>query len=453
MGNHMLELELKEEWRMLTSYFSSKTLFFIFPLVLFFVGFLMASLKPLVEKTFDVRELLVASHLLLAVYGIFVGGFGFFAEEVATRWFKEARLLIHLHAILPITFRRIFVWFYVKDIIYYLFLTIYPLLLGAFLSFAISPSLFFSMLISSTLSFLIGVSLSFLLSTLYVHNRLLLFGALILLVFAGIRFRLSDFPPIAFFFTGNLFSLVYSLAIAAVSVISLEMAKPIERPGKKHFLRSTLFSFADPLLAKEILDVRRSGTYKIILTSYLFPLIFLWGIFYFTGRLLNFRLDISLPFYAGFLGYLGTLVYSWLNNIDPPSSMGTLPITISEIMKRKIRLFFAASFSVSVVYLLALGYFMRDLGSLPLSLICLGSTTFYVASVTASLCGLYPNTLLFEGTILARYLAAILPVLILLSVLSFMKAYMVIFAVSLIVLFLSFFIYERLDKKYEGMYL
>lgn len=92
MSDHLLLLHLKEEWRMMTSYFSSEKLFFLFPLVLFFLGFLMALLIPFIEKAFDIKELLVAFHLLLGLYGLFVGGFGFFADEVAQTWFGEARL-------------------------------------------------------------------------------------------------------------------------------------------------------------------------------------------------------------------------------------------------------------------------------------------------------------------------------------------------------------------------
>jgi len=161
MSDHLLSLHLKEEWRMMTSYFSSEKLFFLFPLVLVFVGFLMALLIPFIEKAFDIKELLVAFHLLLGLYGLFVGGFGFFADEVAQTWFGEARLLIHMHTILPISFRKIFIWFYIKDIVYYLVLTLVPLFLGAFLSFTIPVVTFARIVVSSTLSFLIGVSVSF----------------------------------------------------------------------------------------------------------------------------------------------------------------------------------------------------------------------------------------------------------------------------------------------------
>jgi len=452
MGKHVLILELEEEWRMLTSYFSSRTLFFAFPLVLLLVGFSMALLTPLVKEAFDMRELTIALHLFTCMYGMFVGGFGFFAEEVATRWFREAKLLIHMHAILPVSFRRIFVFFYIKDILYYLLLTIYPLLIGALLSFTIPPAGFLRMVLSFTFSFLIGISLSFFLSSLYVRSRLLCACALILLLFSFSLLSFEDFFPTAYFFKGEPIYLLYSLVTFLLfSAASLAMAEPVERATKEQFRKSGLFSAIDPLLAKEILDVWRSGTFKIVLTSYLFPLLFLSGMLYFTERLLNFHLDISLVFYAGFVGYLGTLVYSWLNNIDPPSSMVTLPITDSDIIKRKIKLFMGTSLSLSFVYLLFLAFLTDGIPLLPLSCLTMGATTFYVASVTAYLCGLYPNTLLFEGTILARYLASILPVLISLSLLSFMKAYTAIFFISFIVLLLSTLIYRRLDGKYERM--
>ncbi len=455
MGDHLLFLHLKEEWRMMTSYFSSEKLFFLFPLVLFFLGFLMALLIPFIEKAFDIRELLVAFHLLLGLYGLFVGGFGFFADEVAQTWFGEARLLIHMHTILPISFRKIFTWFYIKDIVYYLVLTLIPLFLGAFLSFTIPIVTFARIVISSTLSFLIGVSVSFLVSSLYVRKPVsagllpLIIGVLYV---AGVSYE--DFPPLSFLFRKDLFSLVLSVVLFIIfSVISLAITKPVTKTATRTFSKSQLFSRVDPLLAKEIVDVRRSGTWRILITSYLFPLFFLYGIFYFSEKMFNFSLDIPLVFYAVFIGYLSTLVYSWLNNIDPPLPMAVLPVTTSQLLKKKIKLFSMASLLVAVSYLVALAYILSGLDVLLLSVYCMGSVTFYVAAVTAYLCGLYPNTRLFDGSVLVKYLAAILPVLILLSILSLMRFYTEIVTVASVVLGFSFLLYKRLEAKYEGAYL
>lgn len=452
--DNLLTLHLKEEWRMMTSYFSSKKLFLLFPLILLGIGFFMASLIPVMENAFNLRELIVAFHLLLTVYGLVVGGFGFFADEVAERWFRDVHLLIHMHHVLPLSFRKIFTWFYIKDIVYYLLLTLIPLFAGAFLAFTIPVHTFVKVLVSSLLSFLIGVSVSFLVSSLYVKTRLSL---LVVLVIGGVMyeagFSYRDFPPLSFL-EGSITQLILSVGIfAAFSVISLYITRPVTRTATKLFARTRLFSHVDPLLAKEIIDVRRSGTWQVIMTSYAFPLVFLYSIFYFSGRLFHFDLDIPLVFYAVFIGYLSTLVYSWLNNIDPPSSMVTLPVTVSQVIKRKITLFSVFSCGVALLYLVGLGYFLGDLDILWVSLVCMGSTTFYVAAVTAWLCGLYPNTRLFDGSVLVQYLAAILPVLIVLSILSFMRSYLEIVVVSVIVLGFSLWMYRNLGRKYESVYL
>lgn len=455
MADNLLTLQLKEEWRMMTSYFSSKRLFFAFPLVLLVVGFLMGSLLPLVRQAFDVRELLIAFILLFGLYGILVGGFGFFADEVAQRWFGSAGLLIHMYEVLPISFRRIFLWFYIKDIVYYLLLTIFPLFLGAFLSGALPGSTFARIMVSSILMFLIGVSATFLVSSLYVRNRFSVIAVILVIAFMYVQgFSFLDLPPLQVLFKGGLFPLGLSVAIFVVfSVFSLAISTPVERSATERFSRSSVFGRADPLLAKELIDIRRSGTWQIIVTSYLFPLFFLYGIFYFSERLFHFYLDIPLIFYAVFIGYLSTLVYSWLHNIDPPSPMATLPVTTSQVIKKKIKLFLMTSFLIAIVYLVVLGYILGDLNIFPLSVYSMGSITFYVAAVTAYLCGLYPNTRLFDGVVLTKYLGAILPVLILLSIFSFMRAYVEICVGSSVVLLLSLFVYKRLDEKYERVYL
>lgn len=454
MADNLLSLHLKEEWRMMTSYFSSEKLFLLFPLVLVGIGFFTASLIPVVKTAFNMKELVIAFHFLLMVYGLLVGGFGFFADEVAERWFRDVTLLIHMHRVLPISFRKIFVWFYLKDMVYYLFLTLFPLYVGAFLSFTIPVIPFVRVVVSSVLSFLIGVSVSFLVSSLYVRNRLSLLGVALAAGFMYFQFSYRNFPPVAFLVNRDVVQLIYSLGIVVTfSVISLAITNPVTKSVSKPVSKTQLFSRVDPLLAKEIIDLKRSGTWQIIITSYTFPLIFLYGIFYFSGRLFHFDLNIPLIFYAVFIGYLSTLVYSWLNNIDTPSTMVTLPVTVSQLIKRKIKLFFVLSFAVSILYLVILGYILSDLNILWLSLICMGSTTFYVSAVTAWLCGLYPNTKLFDGSVLIKYLTAILPVLIVLSILSLMQFYLGIVLISVVVLVLSFLVYQNLGKKYEDVYL
>jgi hypothetical protein len=450
--DNLLTLHLKEEWRMMTSYFNSKKLFIAFPFVLLVIGFFMASLIPFIEKAFNMKELVTAFHFLLLVYGLFVGGFGFFADEVAERWFKDVNLLIHMHHVLPMSFRRIFVWFYVKDIIYYLLLTLFPLFLGSFLSMVIPLSVFVKVMVSLILSFLIGVSTSFLISSLYVRTRLSLIvvgAALIVLT----QFSYTDFPPLAFLFKKDSLSLVVSVSIfMCFSALSLIITKPVTRRASRTFSKTGLFSQMDPYLAKEIIDVKRSGTWQIIITSYVFPLLFLYGIFYFSQRLLNFELRIPLLFYAVFMGYLSTLVYSWLNNIDPPSPLVILPVSTAHIIKKKVNLFLIFSFSIGITYLIGFSIILREMTTLPVALFSLVSTTFYVAVVTAWLCGLYPNTRLFDGTILAQYMGAILPVLVILSILSLMGEYLFICMVSALILIGSLLVYRNLDTKYERVY-
>jgi hypothetical protein len=241
--------------------------------------------------------------------------------------------------------------------------------------------------------------------------------------------------------------------VVVCSAVSLLITTPVQRISTKSFSKSTLFSRINPVLAKEIIDVKRSGTYQIIATSYVFPLFFFYGILYFSTRLFNFSFVIPLVFYAVFIGYLSTLVYSWLNNIDPPSSLVTLPVTTAQVIKKKITLFFIFSGGVAVVYLVVLAYLINDVAHVPISVVVMGSTAFYVAAVTAWLCGLYPNTRLFDGSVLAQYLGTILPVLIFMSILSFMESYVTLFVVSLCVFVVSFLIYKRLDVKYENVHL
>jgi hypothetical protein len=450
MNDQLLSLQLKEEWRMLTSYFSSQTMFILFPFILVVVGFSMSWLLPFVREAFNMQEVLTALILLTTFYGLFVGGFGFFADQVAETWFRDATLLLHVHHILPISFKRIFVWFYIKDIVYYLFMTLIPFFVGAFLSFQLPMLPFFYVIISAVCAFLMGVSVSFLLSALYVRNGLSLLG--ILVIAGGIiyaRIPLRSFPPLRGLLEKDMISFFISIGIFILfSLLALLITQPVLKSPRNRVSHSSLLSRMHPLLAKEIIDVQRSGTWRIIVTSYVFPLGFLYGIFYFSGRIFSVSLHIPLLFYATFIGYLSTLVYSWLNNIDTPQTLSTLPVTPFDLIKRKIQLFLLSSFLIATIYLLLCGYGIGELSTLPLALFTMGGVTVYVVGITAWLCGLYPNTRLFDGSVLLQYLAYILPVLVGLSILSLTQMHGEIFIVTAVLLLISFFVYRGLHRRY-----
>jgi hypothetical protein len=453
MNRELLLLQIKEEWRMTTSYFRSQILFLLFPFILVVIGYITGVILPIIEEAFEMELLIEGGHLLFVLYGLFVGGFGFFADAVAQQWFGEARLLLQMHEILPISFKKLFSFFYLKDIVYYLFFTVYPPLFGLAISGSLSLHLFITLTISLTLSFLLGLSLSFFLSSLSVRNP----WALMLLLPVGGYFFLSDcsfsdLPPLVFFFDGPLSSLLISLAmITTLSVLSLIITVPVERYRTSRYSPFSLFS-RDALLAKEIVELRRSGTWRILLTSYLFPLIFLYGIFYFSGRLLQLEITIPLPFYAVFIGYLSTLVYSWLNNIDSPSYLRTLPVTITAVIKRKILLFVVLSVGIGMGYLLVLSHALDDVALLPLSLFAMTAVSLYIAAVISYLCGLFPNTYLFNGIILAQYLMTTLPALLLLTILSLMEAYTELLLLSALIGALALLLSTQLEARYGNLY-
>lgn len=450
MNGKLLLLNLREEWRMLTSYFSSQTMFILFPIILIIVGCAMSFGIPFIREAFDMTEVLTAGILLITVYGLFVGGFGFFADEVAETWFRDAHLLLHTYHILPISFKKLFVWFYIKDILYYLFMTLIPLFLGIFLSFQLHARTFLYLLGSAVCGFLLGVSVSFLLSSLYVRNRIILPGVLLILggiIYTGLPLR--SYPPLRGFLEKDVSWYLISLGIfVSFSLVSLLMTNPVNKSRRKAVSHSQLLSRLDPLLAKEIIDIRRSGTWRVIITSYAFPLFFLYGIFYFSGRLFHVDFHIPLLFYATFIGYLSTLVYSWLNNIDSPRTLSTLPVTPFNLIQRKIRLFVLSSFIIASVYLVVLGYGIGELSILPLALFTMMGVTAYVVVITAWLCGLYPNTRLFDGSVLAQYLVCILPVLVGLSILSLSRKYVEMSFITACLMVLSSWIYTKLHGKY-----
>ena len=74
------------------------------------------------------------------------------------------------------------------------------------------------------------------------------------------------------------------------------------------------------LIAKEIVDVLRSGTLLKMLGSFAVPLLFLlllaWG-----ADFASFPIPFNLLSYAPFIGFFGFNFYSWLNAIDAPDHL------------------------------------------------------------------------------------------------------------------------------------
>jgi hypothetical protein len=431
-----LELMLKEEWRIHSVMFGNRD-FSFFPLVMLVMAFVGSMLMPLYRMFLSSSDLALVLHLAYAFFGLSVGGFGLMGREAMNRRLGDISLIAFISRTLPISERRIFANFVIKDTLFYLVFLVAPFLTGYALArvlLGLSLAMLARLTMSLTLSFLVGLSTSFVLTTLYAH-----LGKAFLMILAAGAFTYTLMtpgwlavsglvyllPPLQYYLFGNTAPLLQSLMLFVVpSVVSVIFVKMEYRtlahrfPNQFFCLRSRL-SFCEfaPFISKDVLDLNRSegGLGKIVL-NYVFPLGAIALLTAFLSGVLPIQSSHYLLVMALMAGVVSTSIYTWLAEYDFPELYAFLPIPTSYIIKSKLVLSGVLSASISSITLFAFYVWLRPPAVfLPLSGILAASVFAYVTSVTVYLTGLRPNLMLYSGRVFLTYLAYIMPPLICLA--------------------------------------
>jgi hypothetical protein len=329
--------------------------------------------------------------------------------------------------------------------------------------------------VTLVLAFALGMSVAFALSTVVARSRSL-FAALLagLLgltylatvgqasVLAGIgRF----FPPVGVYMSQSITDLAISVIVVVVlCAVSLfyirEMPRPAERRFRSQFAglrkRFRVFGRYASLAAKEWTDLRRSGGLGSVLFSFILPLLFLWGLLWMMSSVMTFMSDgeaIALPFdtvfYAIIIGFFGSLVYGWLNNLDNNGSYRMLPVTMPDVIKAKLILFVILNTAVSVVYLGLISLTRGELWPLlPVGLYTMFMVSGYTGVLTAYMTGVFTNSLMFDYKVMTIYSLAVAPALIVLIVMSFSGLLWAAAGLATLMGLAAWFLLGRIDGKW-----
>ena len=423
----LLKLLIKEEWRIHSSLFGN-FLFALFPLFLLGFSFFTSLSIPTFTGIVKGSVIATVSHYVFLLFGVSVGGFGLFGKEAMNRRFGQASLLAYSSRSLPISERRIFFEFLLKDVLFYFALWILPMVGGMFFAFAFLGMAVntFLVFLTLSLSFLSGLSVVFLLSTIYAHsNKIMVLLFVLIVIFSGTvsGTGLSLLPPLSLYFNPGYANLFSSLLLVLVPAsISIAFIK-VDYPQKKRHLKNIL----DPLsrkigtgysqfVAKDFLDLDRSegGLGKIIF-SFLFPLMILWVLL---SVFLKFLPETNfLVIFSIFLGIISSSIYNWLTEFDLFSAYAFLPIKVSYVIKSKI-VSYAILNTISVCILFISAAFSNSLGFLLPAFCSYLFTSVYAMSVVVYLTGLRPNVLLYNAWTFALYICSCSPVILVLIFLS-----------------------------------
>jgi len=479
----LIKLMLKEEFRMHTSY-SSRAMFMSFPVIVTLFSFAAAMTSQNILQFMTINQIVLGLHIISFIYGLSVGAFGFLGRQYVERQYGTRNFLVATPTMLPLSFKKTFLGLYIRDIIFYILMILIPITGGLLLSvpfthFRISSILF--LLLAASLSFCIGISLSFFVSVLYIRN---LFAFVMSVVFiftifvaqgvlnvlpaeailpsVALQYQLPPMGEIsrysAIYMLGS-FILILVLAELATLLVperfEPRQAKPEAQALPRLYARCKPLKKYRMLLAKELLDLKRSGTITKMFFSFIAPLLFLT----FTTWVVNYGLalpvDFNIVFYGGMIGLFGVILYSWLNNVDIMDSFNTIPITVPQVIRGKLIAFLILTSWISTIFVVAIAILNNQISFLWLAIPVMLIVSVYVVVMIAYLTGLRTNTFLFDAAVLLKFnVMALLPI-ICLSILSFTinSHYSIaIFGILFVIFALgitSLFLYKGIDEKWR----
>ncbi|NMA09788.1 hypothetical protein L21_0732 [Methanoculleus chikugoensis] len=420
---------MKEEWRMHSTIFGSLG-FALFPAVIAVFAFFGALTLPIFADVFPYDVVALLIHTLFMLMGVMVGSFGLMGREFMNRRFGQASLIAYASRSLPVSERRIFAAFLVKDTVYYILLYVLPFAAGftAATPFTgLDPALGLLAFVSLALAFLLGLSAVCFLSTLYARSVALLAGTAAVLAVAAIAaFRLGAItvsavlPPYAFFLDPAAEPLALSLLLILVPAAVSVLFVTVDYPDRTKRFTNRLDPLAGRLrglgsahfIAKDALDLLRSegGAGKVIF-SFLLPLGLVWVCL---QVLIRFIPGVDpLVVFAVLLGVISATIYNWLTEFDSFTSYTFLPVEISEVIDAKLKSYALANLLPLGVLVLAAAT-SGGAGTFLPALAAFASVSAYTLAVTVYLTGLHPNVMLYHAWVFLRYLLAISPALLLL---------------------------------------
>jgi hypothetical protein len=434
---NLLKLMLLEEYRLHVSH-SSRRMFMAMPIYVFVLSFFFAGSFPNLQTGLPLSDMLTLALGGIFIYGVSVGAFGFLGHTYIERRYGKVNFIIAMPFLLPLSFRATFFGMFVRDIIFYTFLILGPAFSGVLLASVFAHYALISCLmlfIAMFLSFLFGISLSFAISVLYTRSTIA-FGIAVTalgVVMAGfgifhayplgyvlppIGMELSSTPFMHNPETVLLYFGVSLVAVVLFTVFAVLMVKQEYESTKSQFVEvfsryRSLTKFAgrfETLLAKEFVDIVRSGLLKKIGFAYVAPLLFLSFTTWYINNGLKIPVGFNSVFYAGMVGFFGVMLYSWLTNIDLTDYYETLPVNVPSVIKGKLIAFFILTSIISTIFVVGISILNNEMRLIWLALPVLYITGAYMVLATAYLTGLSTNSFLFDPNIMMKFTAlALIP--------------------------------------------
>ena len=443
------EVMFKEEFRKNVEFAKARQMV-LFPMLLalvtmvstvglqFLVGDSAAQTTDTEANSFTWQELRFALHLPLLIFSLGMGTFAFMGRDALVRRTATKNHLLASPALQPLPNSMAHFAYFVKDLVFYVLLILSPIIVGMGLGkgldtvFGITTPLEYSSLPWTWFAMVVtlsqGLALSFLASALWMRGRpFTIFGPLVVILFGiiigvgvfeietilvGLNIQTSKNLLIGVtsfalcLFLGYLSSLLIIDDFDVGVVEKGDLYKPIY--DKLSFLGGGQIRL---IVAKEFVDLFRSGSIKKMVVSYTIPLAVLLGM----AWLIDFAeapIPINLLSYAPFLGFFGFNFYSWLTILDSPEFMNGLPVRVPQLIRAKVLVYFLITSWISLIFIILMAWRLNEWGSLPTSIIVMFANSIYIVALTAFLMGLRPNKAIFDASIMIWFwVGTVLPLL------------------------------------------
>ena len=445
----ILGLMLKEEWRQNLDRAKRRHLL-LFPVVIIgFTSILVIALQFLLEggipgsggeaKTFTWDEIKRSIHLPIFLFSLGMGAFAFFVQDSIGRRSGSRTMLILTPFFHPLRPNITYVAHYVKEVLFYIGMILIPMMLGMGLGLIfntlgdlgspLQPLSIPVTFLALSLTLVHGVALSFALTSAISRGGWLRLASPILVIVValgvlrgpipldqalpGLAFQLIHDP--IWLFLG----LVQTAAFVLIGATLLEITEQVSTSEHRPLFNAAwagipfFSSRTRALIAKEFVDLARSGALVKMTLSYSIPLIVLLLI----ASAIDFT-QAPIPFnllsYAPFLGFFGFNFYSWINGIDRPDPYDVLPVTVPDLIRIKVIVYLIATTWISILFLMLMAERLDQWGAFFPALIVMLANSVYIVALTAFLMGLSPNKAIFDVSIMGWfYLFTTLPLMML----------------------------------------
>lgn len=430
--------------------FAKKRQIVLFPLLLtlvtaistiglqFLVGDSTAQSSDLDSKTFTWLELRFALHLPLFMFSLGMGTFAFMGRDAILRRSGTKNHLLAAPALQPLPNSMAHFAYFVKDLLFYVLLILTPIISGMALGILLdgfagirTPLLWSSLpwtwlAMATTLGQ--GLALSFLASSLWLRGRPFTIIGPVAIVALGIAIGIGALPSNLLLWglaaqssQSGLFiilGLMLSVGIGFLAALLILDDFDVSVVEQGDLLAPTYARLGflgrghvRLIVAKEFVDLFRSGAIKKMTVSYAIPLLVLLGM----AWLVDFAeapIPINLLSYAPFLGFFGFNFYSWLTILDSPEFMNGLPLKVPDLIRAKVVVYFLATSWISLIFIVLMAWRLDEWASLPTSIIVMFANSIYIVALTAFLMGLRPNKAIFDASIMIWFwIGTVLPLL------------------------------------------